>query len=89
MEAKHTKRPWLFDGECITTESGLAVIATVERDQGVGQEAEHNARLLCAAPDLLEACNQVLLASEDGGDMNDIDWNGLRAAVAKAAGGQP
>lgn len=47
---------------------------------------EANARLIAAAPDLLAAVEQVLIASEDGGGMDDIDWNGLRAAIAKAKG---
>ena len=32
---------------------------------------------------LLKACQMVLAASEDGGDMEDIDWDQLRSAVAK------
>jgi len=56
--------------------------------QGVGtlpyKEACANAALFAAAPDLLAACEQVLIASEDDGDMNDIDWKGLRKAVKKA-----
>jgi hypothetical protein len=30
---------------------------------------------------LKAAVEQVLIASEDNGDMDDIDWNGLRAAL--------
>ena len=51
------------------------------------QEQEANAALIAAAPDLLDACEQVLIASEDNGDMDDIDWNQLRAAIAKARQG--
>ena len=36
--------------------------------------------------ELLDALEHVLIASEDGGDMNDIDWNILREAIAKAKG---
>jgi hypothetical protein len=39
-----------------------------------------------AAPDLLTAIEHVLIASEDNGDMNDIDWQMLRSALAKAKG---
>ena len=45
---------------------------------------KQDARLIAAAPDLLDALQQVLTASEDGGDMEDIDWNGIRAAILKA-----
>ena len=40
--------------------------------------------LLAAAPDLLAAIDHVLIASEDGGDMGDINWDLLRDVVAKA-----
>ena len=35
---------------------------------------------------LVKALEGVLEASEDGGTMNDIDWSGLRAALAAAKG---
>ena len=46
------------------------------------------AHLLAAAPELFDAVEHVLIASEDGGDMNDIDWNMLRSAVSRAQGGE-
>jgi len=57
--------------------------------------AEANARLIAAAPDLLEAVRMVLdAATEDGHELSDseichaIDWQQLRAAIAKAEGGE-
>ena len=44
------------------------------------------AKLLGTAPKLYRAVMHVLEASEDGGDMNDIDWNMLRNAIAEAEG---
>ena len=44
------------------------------------------ARLMAASPDLFYAVNQVLVASEDGGDMDDINWGLLRKAWRKAGG---
>ena len=38
--------------------------------------------------DLLDAVEHVLIASEDGGDMNDIDWDLLRSVVARVKGGE-
>lgn len=61
-------------------------LRTCIAEMSTSTETEANARLIAAAPDLLEACRQVLIASEDNGGMDDIDWNGLRAAVAKAEG---
>lgn len=52
----------------------------------VGENAEADANLIAAAPDLLAVLEGVLIASEDNGKMSDIDWNGLRAAIAKAEG---
>jgi len=49
-------------------------------------ELKANACLIAAAPDLLAAVEQVLCASEDNGDMEDIDWDQLRAAIARAKG---
>lgn len=34
--------------------------------------------------EMVAAIEHVLIASEDGGDMNDIDWNMLRSALGKA-----
>jgi hypothetical protein len=35
-------------------------------------------------PELVEALEHVLIASEDNGDMNDIDWGLLRSVLKKA-----
>jgi hypothetical protein len=48
--------------------------------------AEANARLIAAAPELLECVQQVLIASDDGGNMDDINWKALQTAVNKALG---
>lgn len=52
-----------------------------------GPHMQEYARLFAGAPALLEAVNHVLIASEDGGDMNDIDWDFLRSAVKDATQG--
>ena len=44
-------------------------------------------RLFAGAQALLDAVEHVLIASEDGGDMNDIDWDLLRRAVKGATEG--
>lgn len=53
-------------------------------------EAEANARLIAAAPDLLEALKELVAYATDGlGSLSD-DWNVVkdaRAAIAKAEGG--
>ncbi len=49
-----------------------------------GPHMQEYARLFAGAPKLLDAVNHVLIASEDGGGMNDIDWDFLRSAVKEA-----
>ena len=50
-----------------------------------GPHMQAYARLFAGAPQLLEAVHHVLVASEDGGTMNDIDWGFLRKAFREAA----
>ena len=63
-------------------------VCEVYIDDGASPEIqamqEANGYLLAAAPELLDAVERVLIAFEDGGGMNDIDWDKLRAAIAKA-----
>lgn len=94
----HTPGPWkaypeaLFNGthvagRCPIVRAGYLRIARVDRisisSRKMDQEGEFNARLIAAAPDLLEACREVLDTVEE--------WPGeleqkVRAAIAKAEG---
>ncbi len=84
--AKHTAGPWHLDTrpdssvEIQDTNAVPVAVLTLRLQRNA------NARLIAAAPDLLAALEQVLDASEDNGDMSDIDWNGIRAAIARAKG---
>lgn len=101
--SKHTPGPWHMDPEEITSgfrivpkigDRGLAV--AIQRDaapaipgSGIDRAtAEANARLIAAAPELLEALEEMVKAGEFE------DWDGrcdciavARAAIAKATGG--
>ena len=77
-QAQHTPY-WIDDDNYLCDNSGAT--ANLE------DFSEEATRLVAAAPDLLEACLMVFEAAEDCGDMNDIDWDQLRAAVAAATGG--
>lgn len=93
---KHTPGPWWLqaDGvgwyvEC-TPERGHSVAyvrAEVEEDDPDTPDAEKeaNARLIAAAPDLLDALKELLDQDEHG---EDEIWvrNKARAAIAKATG---
>lgn len=98
--SKHTSATWRFTKQC-------EAIYQIERDHGVNQIevigdviTEANARLIAAAPDLLEAAKCVIAwyeAEDDHGKEPDF-WKravmsresefALRSAIAKATGEQ-
>lgn len=92
----HTPGPWEVKNGCnvfapavripltkndyIACTGGLSGTDTIERDAA-------NARLIAAAPDLLEAVQKLLpLAAKSFGALT-VDLDAARAAVAKATGG--
>lgn len=93
MTAKHTPGPWGIRDEnetfiSIGAETHHSLVDTWAIDDGVSKEQmEANARLIAAAPELLDA---LLLAvsrqSYKPGDGPDW-WEICRAAIAKATGG--
>jgi hypothetical protein len=52
-----------------------------DRDCFNAKYLTHSANLL---PQLVEAMEHVLIASENNGDMNDINWGLLRSVLKKA-----
>jgi hypothetical protein len=97
MTTKHTPRPWLFDEgrDAITTHNritnGETRIATVELGWAEPLESEQiaNARLIAAAPDLLEALGALLERYALAIGNEGIECYQARAAIAKATGEQP
>ena len=95
MTSKHTPGPWEATEAFVNNEPNRLIIrrkawgAPAIADCGITLTAESraNAAIIAAAPLMLEALNQVFDAAEDCGPMNDIDWDLLRAAIAKATGG--
>lgn len=81
-----TPGPWDYDEDSneVRAADGTAI---VDMDTGLAWDTVANARLIAAAPELVEAVEMVLDACEDGGDMDAIDWDQLRNALAKAKGG--
>lgn len=89
-ERKHTPGPWRLSGhsedspEKLSVEDGYGYFIA-EVDFGLAQKA--NARLIAAAPELLEALESIL-ASSDAGNAAILDrlTSKARAAIAKATG---
>jgi ABC-type branched-subunit amino acid transport system substrate-binding protein len=89
MTTQHTPGPWTTDGSAHSGD--LDVISPAGRitliDCEFSDESEDvltaNARLIAAAPDLLAALMDVLDAD---GDLDAMDFNRYRAAIAKATG---
>lgn len=98
-QGKHTPGPWR-EGEGgmlsrLNVWAGAAYqiaqvkrfpAADVVRQIRADAEAEANARLIAAAPELLEACNQAVWQYEKLGESKGMKM--MRAAIAKAEGRQ-
>lgn len=94
-EAKHTPGPWVVDPtgsaggfEVNSTADPWKAIVTVEANcLGAGEvsesEAEANAQLIAAAPDLLAVCKRIVAG---GMSYPKYDRDLAAAAVAKAEG---
>lgn len=87
--SKHTPGPWkvipVKTGYYIDSRCG-PVADTMDFDDEYGSiESEANARLIAAAPDLLEAARALLDLAERHGWLH-VAVNAARAAIAKAEG---
>lgn len=103
-DAKHTPGPWICDNReapdpiKITTpwrlQNRKIPIALVDADWSypLGEEQEANARLIAAAPDLLEALKGLSFAAQTSGGTAGRDEHLVEAigiaerAIAKATG---
>lgn len=101
---KYTPGPWMLNigtlkgGHILVYAEGYGVAKVYDEETESRTTNMANARLIAAAPDLLEALQDALGALEQdydiGKDANDSDWEGLayqrlqnaRAAIAKALG---
>jgi hypothetical protein len=61
----------------------ICTVQSADHISGISrQEAEANARLIAAAPDLLAALKGILVIT----DRDHVVWDAARAAIAKAEG---
>lgn len=106
-ESKFTPGPWMASG---TKALGVAEVTAPEQDHPrfyicsipysptppPNPDREANARLIAAAPDLLEVCRRLLVEPDETfanpdkvlAELVPI-WKAAKAAVAKATGGSP
>ncbi len=100
MEVKYTLAPWkinYFDGTQICINSGNELIAVVYAYEEKKDEGNANARLIAAAPRLLDALKILLRYNELGevesqrlGLARMIEARGIaRDTIAEAEGRQP
>ena len=93
----HTPRPWYcdktrFDACRILSDQDLdpfvpTVVGAAYIDGGCTKdEMEANARLIAAAPDLLEVCEELLPFLSELPETPTGTWFKLRMAIAKATG---
>lgn len=95
MKTQHTPGPWhvgIKQAEKIVYDStGWAVAnATVYHGENDAEQVKANARLIAAAPELLDALQTAAMALIGYTHRNEIIENALdsaRAAIAKATGG--
>lgn len=96
MSTKHTPGPWMVlpsvqPGQfCILTEHGPRIdVACTYGFERTPREA--NARLIAAAPELLEALQrlQACYSSSHSPSVRESCWLQARSAIAKATGDQP
>lgn len=85
---EHTPGPWRVMGYGIVKGSRRCLIAHVYMQSGQGVDfgdakTNANARLIAAAPELLEACNQAIFAIPTTHGAFEV----VRSAIAKATGG--
>lgn len=86
MSAAHTPGPWFvlqnpMGSDCITAED-CTICSMPDWDDDYANEEAANARLIAAAPDLLEALQGLMHK-----DCGEPAFFAARAAIAKATGG--
>ena len=93
--SKHTPGPWIVDEACLVwAEAAGEYVALTDHDDAAPipmEQREANARLIAAAPELLEALEA--LSPHRTGYGQSMDWQAYneaqkkaRAAIAKAKG---
>lgn len=92
-KSKHTRGPWYRSGKTVyaLNEQGFNRFSALVQDARTGdEELEANARLIAAAPELLEAlimcCQSMSSVLPDFNPFDQAAYDKARAAIAKAEG---
>ena len=95
MTHKHTKGPWVIQGDDIVVDGFTIGGVNIEDAEKRPEEAKANLQLMAAAPDMLEALEYQLVAMRiqqaDGHGLKGVvqhNIDRLEAIIAKAKGGQ-
>lgn len=88
--SKHTPGPWRYKRHSVDSNYMLIYCSSdnSDGDNIRGYCGEANARLIAAAPELLEACKMLLVNMNLAGWENDYAAIRARAAIQKATGEQ-
>lgn len=96
-EAKHTPGPWFVHGPSVGTGPSEAdscgyevahILNPYKGCVGARDRVDANARLIAAAPELLEALEKTQILLERMGMQSSDEYQENRAAIAKATGQQ-
>ncbi|MDF1551898.1 MAG: hypothetical protein P1P84_02495 [Deferrisomatales bacterium] len=92
---KHTPGPWRIQHTPLSVAAGTHQIAQVFSGRPISTEDDANARLIAAAPELLEAAERALALIRDtwimehGNPQVGKAWGALEAAIDKATQDNP
>lgn len=89
MNTKHTPAPWTVNPKAKTNiRHGNLTIANCSstHDGSRAEEEIANAKLIAAAPELLEALEELMKVYERNGQLLSFDVNIARKAIKKSTG---
>jgi len=95
MDTKHTQGPWVIDWNVarldIFSSEAKVLVASLRRSalsEDIDEAARANARLIAAAPDLLDSLSEIFdyAGGADSALHDEYVMDRARAAIAKAEG---
>ncbi len=91
MTTKHTPGPWTENACEIQAADDSAICEMLARPEDTEKwgyrHADANSRLICSAPDLLAALEDLISTFDIPTDAPGPCWDNARAAISKAKGG--